>query len=372
MKNEKLYDALVNIDENYLKEAEAAEKSQISAGRLAAVAASVLAFALVLSVVMFSLSIFRQNDNKTGSDSGIPLVQYNGRTVTVSDSEDASSKPLVYGFNAVISVPERIDNGSPFPIELALGVNHYNVDNKTAVSDFIYYWSIACYKYEDKDFYPYRKTDDSFCVSDGRGSYREEFDFERQKNEFLISEENEHNDLNYIYAADELPFHITLPAKLENAEDGKKGVIVVIYGESSEHASQGKVFRFYYYSNSGYTGFGSTILEAYNNSFGIAESGPVTFTLDEIADLIDRADNIEIVFLTGDLQSKAGCYLYIDPDEHITDPAMPVKECYFGAAYFVYCSKADFIAAFKDQYNGDSVSVVTIDGINPLAYKNQE
>ncbi len=296
MKNEQLYDVFVNIDEKYVKQAEnvlRAEKTEIrkisvSKGshifRMKLSSAAVLLACLILSFVIIienSLKEKRQlNENQ------FPMVSSSSIAYS-GDFFNDNKIPLGFSF---ITIPCTVKNNSDFTIECTFGLdsedwmqsygNYFKeliekgidpgdqydfslyITNNLFYSGDLYEWSSIS---ED--------TSKGISFYDTNAFYKQYIDYEQLESDFMfdagcISLQDGTISFSNIENADSLPFHLTVPVKIDLTEIGTKGSIFVGFmtEEKTGKNTDGNVSHVYYYCSGDYIGFGTTEEEAMKNA----------------------------------------------------------------------------------------------------------
>ena len=285
MKNNELYDVMINIDEQLIDRADAvrqkrgteqtrnSERKTVNIGRLTRIAASIVAVVVITAAVIAVPQIIDRNPNHRatpGNEKPVhnTTVQASNVSTILSTTPD-SGAPLYYAF---LTVPSAIGIDTDFNVDCALGIDN---------TEWIFTWSASNPGKHLDDYYDFciyartaKNSGTSFFDLESSndisfygetGDYVGRLGFDRVEKELSFD-----SDISYSRAisAEDLPYHISIPSHAGNIKDGAKGSIFVgIFVESKQgDSSGGNGAMLYYYCSDNYIGFGVSEEEAYNNA----------------------------------------------------------------------------------------------------------
>ena len=338
MKTELLYDVFVSIDEKYVREAEntlSVEKTPIkefsSNGikRMKSLAAAVLLICLVFSLALMTGTALNNNHLlKKGYSpikNGNAGVSFKAETIS-SSSIDASGgvcKEMPTGFS-FITIPATVSNNSSFTMECAFGLD----DEDWMFTDDKYYpeliekgitlddeFDFSVYV-ENRVFglTSYLTASDIISFFDNGGYYKQYIGYDQLESEFkfnsgaVLSPDGTISFSN-IVNSDSLPFHWTVPVRIDLLENGTKGLISAGFLSETKigNNSYGNVSLIYYYCSGEYVGFGATEEEAFKNSFVYEESNNDIVGIASYSKIINEASITEHFYCDS--------YMYLFPIE---------------------------------------------------------
>ena len=337
MNRSELYDTLVSLDEKYTEEAESfftnkgdftmnAQCNKIKTTRLTAVAASIIAIictmAIILSLVVFNSGNSLKNDFNAG-------VGFKTRTISSSSIETSGGvyKEIPTDFS-FITIPATVSNNSSFTMQCAFGVDAeswmFTYDkylpelvekgiNAGDQYDFSIYVENRVFESSS-----YLEESDIIFFFNNSGYYKQYISYEQLNSDFkfdarcVLSQDGTVVFSN-IENSNSLPFHWTVPVRIDLLDRGTKGLLSAGFLSESKigHDRSGNVSLIYYYCSGEYVGFGTTEEEAFQNSLDYEENN------DDIVGMAYCAKNIDDAAKEAAKTEYCFCdsYMYLYPIE---------------------------------------------------------
>jgi len=285
MKKNELYDVIISIDGQLIDRADALRRKQgaeqtknsegkiINAGNFTRIAASIVAIVVVAAVVIVVPQIIRRNSNRRSDiDNETPVqnttVQVSNVSTIFSTTPDDSA-PLYFAF---LNVPSAIGTETDFNIDCALGIDNtewiFTWNTVNPGKDLDNYYDLCMYartaKNSGTSFFDFESSNDISFYGESGDCVRK-LEFALVENELSFD-----SSISYSQAisAENLPYHVSIPAHTGNIADGEKGsVFIGMFVESNQGDGLcGNGAELYYYCADKYIGFGANEAEAYNNA----------------------------------------------------------------------------------------------------------